>query len=156
MMKSLCRVVVVLLLSIGASADEAKSAFGFTRTKREGDDAEAINRLFAPEFRNRLDAIVAFGHLPREVIAKVVDKFIMQLEAQLADRNVSIELADEAREWLMDNGYDESMGARPMARTIQQRIADEHGLGGIRTCRLQCFRIRGALRSGVERGAPAG
>jgi ATP-dependent Clp protease ATP-binding subunit ClpA len=83
---------------------------------------EAINRLFAPEFRNRLDAIVPFGHLPQSVIAKVVDKFIMQLEAQLADRNVTIELSDESREWLVQHGYDEMMGARPMARVIQTSI----------------------------------
>ena len=114
-------VILIMTTNAGAS-DMAKSAFGFTKTKREGDDTEAINRMFAPEFRNRLDAIVAFGHLPREVIAKVVDKFIIQLEAQLADRAVSIELTDEAREWLMDNGYDETMGARPMARTIQQHV----------------------------------
>ena len=83
---------------------------------------EAINRMFTPEFRNRLDAVVAFGHLPRDVIAKVVDKFVMQLEAQLADRQVSIELTDEARDWLIANGYDELMGARPMARVIQEHI----------------------------------
>ncbi len=114
-------VILIMTTNAGAS-DMAKAAFGFTRHKREGEDIEAINRLFAPEFRNRLDAIVPFGHLPREVIAKVVDKFIMQLDAQLADRNVSIELSDEARDWLIDNGYDEAMGARPMARVIQQRI----------------------------------
>jgi ATP-dependent Clp protease ATP-binding subunit ClpA len=78
--------------------------------------------MFAPEFRNRLDAVVTFGHLPHDVIIKVVDKFIMQLEAQLADRNVTIELADEARAWLVEHGYDEQMGARPMARVIQQTI----------------------------------
>jgi ATP-dependent Clp protease ATP-binding subunit ClpA len=78
--------------------------------------------MFAPEFRNRLDAVVTFGHLPPEVISKVVDKFIMQLEAQLADRNVTIELTDEARNWLVEHGYDEQMGARPMARVIQQTI----------------------------------
>ena len=99
-----------------------KAAFGFTRNKREGDDVEAINRMFAPEFRNRLDAVVPFGHLPTEVIAKVVDKFVMQLEAQLADRNVAIELSDEARAWLVERGYDEAMGARPMARVIQTHI----------------------------------
>ena len=104
------------------AADMAKSAFGFTKTKREGDDLEAINKLFSPEFRNRLDATVPFGHLPPEVIAQVVDKFIMQLEAQLADRNVTIELSDEARRWLVKNGYDEAMGARPMARVIQKTI----------------------------------
>jgi ATP-dependent Clp protease ATP-binding subunit ClpA len=78
--------------------------------------------MFAPEFRNRLDAVVTFGHLPAEVVAKVVDKFIMQLDAQLAERNVTIELTDEARNWLVENGYDERMGARPMARIIQQTI----------------------------------
>jgi ATP-dependent Clp protease ATP-binding subunit ClpA len=116
------RNAILIMTTNAGAADLAKSAFGFTRTKREGDDLEAINRLFAPEFRNRLDAIVPFGHLPREVIAKVVDKFIMQLDAQLAERNVTIELTDEARNWLIDNGYDEAMGARPMARVIQQNI----------------------------------
>ena len=89
-----------------------------TSRSAEGDDREAIDRLFAPEFRNRLDAIVPFARLPELVIARVVDKFILQLEAQLADRNVTIELTDEAREWLVKNGYDEAMGARPMARVI--------------------------------------
>src|SRR5580704_12600351 len=93
--------------------DLASAAFGFHKSKREGDDKEAIDRLFAPEFRNRLDAIVPFGRLPTEVIAQVVDKFILQLEAQLAD---------EARSWLVKNGYDETMGARPMARVIQSEI----------------------------------
>jgi ATP-dependent Clp protease ATP-binding subunit ClpA len=114
-------VILVMTTNAGAS-DMAKPAFGFTRTKREGDDVEAINRLFAPEFRNRLDAIVPFAHLPTEVIARVVDKFIMQLEGQLADRNVTIELSDEARGWLMERGYDQAMGARPMARVIQTHI----------------------------------
>jgi ATP-dependent Clp protease ATP-binding subunit ClpA len=95
---------------------------GFTRAKREGDDTEAINKLFAPEFRNRLDAVISFSHLPAEVIQKVVDKFVMQLEAQLADRNVTIELTDESRDWLVEHGYDEAMGARPMARLIQTTI----------------------------------
>jgi ATP-dependent Clp protease ATP-binding subunit ClpA len=114
---------VILIMTTNAGAqDMAKAAFGFHRSKREGDDAEAINRLFSPEFRNRLDAIVPFSHLPKDVIARVVDKFILQLEAQLADRNVSIELSDEARTWLVGNGYDESMGARPMARVIQTQI----------------------------------
>ena len=116
------RNVILIMTTNAGAADMAKSAFGFHRAKRVGDDVEAINRLFAPEFRNRLDAIVPFGHLPSEVISKVVDKFIMQLEAQLADRNVSIELTDEARKWLVEHGYDEAMGARPMARVIQQHI----------------------------------
>jgi len=83
---------------------------------------EAINRLFAPEFRNRLDSIITFAHLTPEVIAKVVEKFVLQLEAQLGDRDVTIELTEEATKWLMDNGYDELMGARPMARVIQEHI----------------------------------
>ena len=114
---------VILIMTTNAGAqDMAREAFGFHRTKREGEDTEAINKLFTPEFRNRLDAIVPFGRLPIEVIARVVDKFILQLEAQLADRNVAIELSDEARSWLVENGYDESMGARPMARVIQSQI----------------------------------
>jgi len=114
-------VILIMTTNAGAS-DMARAAYGFTRSRREGDDIEAINRMFAPEFRNRLDAVVAFSHLPPEVIAKVVDKFIMQLDAQLAERNVTIELTDEARSWLVESGYDEQMGARPMARVIQQMI----------------------------------
>ncbi|MGD0187082.1 MAG: ATP-dependent Clp protease ATP-binding subunit ClpA [Roseiarcus sp.] len=114
---------VILIMTTNAGAqDLAKEAFGFHKSKREGDDTEAINRLFSPEFRNRLDAIVPFARLPESVIAQVVDKFVMQLEAQLADRNVTIELTDEARAWLVKNGYDEAMGARPMARVIQSQI----------------------------------
>ncbi|MBV8447331.1 MAG: AAA family ATPase, partial [Hyphomicrobiales bacterium] len=116
------RNVILIMTTNAGAADLAKQAFGFTRTKREGDDQEAINRLFAPEFRNRLDAVISFGHLPKEVVAKVVDKFVLQLEAQLADRNVTIELSDEARSWLVEHGYDETMGARPMARLIQSTI----------------------------------
>jgi ATP-dependent Clp protease ATP-binding subunit ClpA len=114
-------VIIIMTTNAGAS-DLAKAAYGFTQAKRTGDDVEAINRLFAPEFRNRLDAIISFGHLPKEVVAKVVDKFVLQLEAQLADRNVTIELSDEARDWLVEHGYDDAMGARPMARLIQSTI----------------------------------
>jgi ATP-dependent Clp protease ATP-binding subunit ClpA len=116
------RNVILIMTTNAGAADMAKSAFGFTRTKREGDDVEAIAKLFTPEFRNRLDATVSFGHLPTEVVSQVVDKFIMQLDAQLAERNVSIELSDEARKWLVENGYDQAMGARPMARLIQSAI----------------------------------
>ncbi len=129
-------VVLIMTTNAGAS-DLAKSAFGFTRSKREGDDMEAINRMFTPEFRNRLDAIITFGHLPPEVISKVVEKFILQLEAQLADRDVTIELSDEARQWLVTNGYDELMGARPMARVIQEHVkqplADELIFGKLKS-----------------------
>src|SRR6202167_2945896 len=125
---------VILIMTTNAGArDLASAAFGFHQSKREGDDTEAIDRLFAPEFRNRLDAIVPFGRLPESVIARVVDKVILQLEAQLSDRTVTIELTDEAREWLVKNGYDEAMGARPMARVIQTQIktplADEELFG---------------------------
>ena len=114
---------VILIMTTNAGAqDLARESFGFHKSRREGDDTEAINRLFSPEFRNRLDAIVPFSRLPEEVISQVVDKFILQLEAQLADRNVTIELTDEARAWLVKNGYDEAMGARPMARVIQTQI----------------------------------
>ena len=114
-------IVLIMTTNAGAS-DMAKAAYGFTRTKREGDDTEALNRLFAPEFRNRLDATITFAHLSQEVIAKVVEKFVLQLEAQLGDRNVTIELSEEAARWLIANGYDELMGARPMARVIQEHI----------------------------------
>ena len=114
-------VILIMTTNAGAS-DLAKNAFGFNRTKREGDDQEAIQRLFTPEFRNRLDATIAFQNLPRDVIGKVVEKFVFQLEAQLADRNVTIELSPEASEWLIEHGYDEQFGARPMARIIQEHI----------------------------------
>jgi ATP-dependent Clp protease ATP-binding subunit ClpA len=114
-------VILIMTTNAGAS-DLAKAAYGFTRTKREGDDMEAITRMFTPEFRNRLDAIITFNHLSQEIIAQVVRKFVLQLEAQLADRDVTIELTDEATKWLIVNGYDEQMGARPMARVIQEHI----------------------------------
>src|SRR3989449_2702003 len=114
-------VILIMTTNAGAS-DLTRQAYGFTRIKREGDDLEAINRLFAPEFRNRLDAMITFAHLTPEIIAKVVEKFVLQLEAQLGDRNVTIELSEEASHWLIKHGYDEQMGARPMARLIQEHI----------------------------------
>ncbi|MDQ4134711.1 MAG: AAA family ATPase, partial [Pseudomonadota bacterium] len=116
------RNVIIIMTTNAGAADLAKASFGFTQNRREGDDMEAISKLFAPEFRNRLDAVISFGRLPKEVVSKVVDKFVLQLEAQLADRNVTIELTDEARDWLIEHGYDEAMGARPMARLIQTTI----------------------------------
>ena len=130
------RNVILIMTTNAGAADLSKSAFGFTRSKREGDDVEAINRLFAPEFRNRLDAIIPFAHLTNEIIALVVEKFVLQLEAQLADRNVTIELSDEATAWLVERGYDQQMGARPMGRVIQEHIkkplADEVLFGKLR------------------------
>ncbi len=114
-------VILIMTTNAGAS-DMAKPVLGFNQSKREGDDTAAIEKLFTPEFRNRLDAVVPFGSLPMEVITKVVDKFIFQLEAQLADRGVNIELSDAASEWLCKTGYDEKFGARPLARVIQEHI----------------------------------
>ena len=114
-------VILIMTTNAGAS-DMAKAAIGFNRSKREGDDTEAINRLFTPEFRNRLDAVVPFNGLPVEGITKVVEKFVFQLEAQLADRGVTIELGEDATKWLVEKGYDEKFGARPLARVIQEYI----------------------------------
>lgn len=114
-------VILIMTTNAGAS-DMAKEAIGIGRSKREGDDEEAIKRLFTPEFRNRLDSTIAFNGLSPEIVALVVDKFVMQLEAQLEDRNVSIELDDKSRSWLVDKGYDEHFGARPLARVIQEHI----------------------------------
>src|SRR5947199_355974 len=116
------RNVILIMTTNAGAADLARQAFGFTRNKREGDDHEAINRQFAPEFRNRLDAIISFAHLNTDVIGMVVEKFVLQLEAQLADRDVTIELSEPAKAWLIQHGYDEQMGARPMARVIQEHI----------------------------------
>src|SRR6266849_1159571 len=116
------RNVILIMTTNAGAADLARQAFGFTRNKREGDDHEAINRQFAPEFRNRLDAVISFAHLNAEVIGMVVEKFVLQLEAQLADRDVTIELSEPAKAWLIQHGYDEQMGARPMARVIQEHI----------------------------------
>ena len=114
-------VVLIMTTNAGAS-DMAKPPMGFNRAKREGEDTEAVNRLFTPEFRNRLDAVIPFAGLAPEVIAKVVEKFIFQLEAQLADRSVTIELTEAAQKWLAEKGYDEKFGARPLARVIQEYI----------------------------------
>ena len=131
------RNVILIMTTNAGAADMARAAFGFTRSKREGDDMEAINRLFAPEFRNRLDAIITFAHLSQDIIAQVVEKFVLQLEAQLEDRDVTIELSEEASKWLIANGYDELMGARPMARVIQEHIkkplADEVLFGRLKS-----------------------
>jgi ATP-dependent Clp protease ATP-binding subunit ClpA len=123
------RNVILVMTTNAGAADLAKAAFGFTRSKREGDDSEAINKMFTPEFRNRLDAIIPFGHLPPEVVRMVVQKFVLQLEAQLDERQINIELSDERPTGWRVKGYDEQMGARPLARVIQkyvkQPLADE-------------------------------
>jgi ATP-dependent Clp protease ATP-binding subunit ClpA len=114
-------VILIMTTNAGAS-DLAKEAIGFGREGRVGEDEEAIKRLFTPEFRNRLDAIITFAGLTPEIVGRVVEKFIMQLEAQLADRNVTIELSSGAKEWLAERGYDRLYGARPLGRVIQEHI----------------------------------
>jgi ATP-dependent Clp protease ATP-binding subunit ClpA len=114
-------VILIMTTNAGAS-DMAREGVGFGAMTREGEDEEAIKRMFTPEFRNRLDAIVPFGYLPPEVVARVVDKFILQLELQLADRGVHINLDDESKAWLTTRGYDRLYGARPMGRLVQEKI----------------------------------
>jgi ATP-dependent Clp protease ATP-binding subunit ClpA len=114
-------VILIMTTNAGAS-DLAKAAIGFGSGIREGDDQEAINRMFTPEFRNRLDAVISFSALAPETIGRVVDKFVLQLEEQLADRNVTIELTSSARLWLAKKGYDPLFGARPLGRVIQEHI----------------------------------
>ena len=114
-------VILIMTTNAGAS-DMARETLGFGQLTREGEDEQAVQKMFTPEFRNRLDAIVPFGYLPTEVVARVVDKFILQLELQLADRNVHINLDDESKTWLTSKGYDKLYGARPMGRLIQEKI----------------------------------
>ena len=114
---------VVLIMTSNAGASEmAKSAIGFGRDRRTGEDTAAIERTFTPEFRNRLDAVISFAPLHKDVIMQVVEKFVLQLEAQLMDRNVTIELSMDAAEWIANKGYDDKMGARPLGRVIQEYI----------------------------------
>ncbi|HWJ86612.1 MAG TPA: ATP-dependent Clp protease ATP-binding subunit ClpA [Pelagibacterium sp.] len=114
-------VILIMTSNVGAS-ELAKSPIGFGRVRQEGDDEEAINRMFTPEFRNRLDAIISFAPLPPSTVNRVVEKFILQLEGQLAERGITIELTPEASDWLAVRGYDEKMGARPLARVIQEYV----------------------------------
>ncbi|MGV3575080.1 MAG: ATP-dependent Clp protease ATP-binding subunit ClpA [Devosia sp.] len=114
-------VILIMTSNVGAS-ELARSPIGFGRKREQGDDEEAINRTFTPEFRNRLDAIISFAPLPREVVRRVVEKFVLQLEGQLAERGVTINLTPEAADWLAEHGYDERMGARPLGRVIQEHV----------------------------------
>ena len=116
------RNVIIIMTSNAGAAEMSKNALGFGRETRTDEDTAAIERTFTPEFRNRLDAIISFGALPKPVIMQVVEKFVLQLEAQLIDRNVHIELTPAAAEWLADKGYDAKMGARPLGRVIQEHI----------------------------------
>jgi ATP-dependent Clp protease ATP-binding subunit ClpA len=113
---------ILIMTTNAGAADMARESIGFGNATREDAQEDAVKKMFTPEFRNRLDAIVPFAYLPPAVVARVVDKFILQLELQLADRNVHIELDDEARKWLVDRGYDKLYGARPMGRLVQEKI----------------------------------
>ena len=116
------RNVILIMTTNAGAAEMSKAAIGFGREERTGEDEEAIKRMFTPEFRNRLDAIIGFSGLPPEIVEHVVDKFVGELEGQLADRGVTISLTDEARKWLATRGYDKANGARPLARTIQEHV----------------------------------
>ena len=156
---------VVLIMTTNAGASDAqRNAIGFGRGKQEGEVEEALKRVFTPEFRNRLDAVVPFKPLTQEIIRQVVQKFVIQLEAQLADRHVTIETSDEAADWLAKNGFDELYGARPLGRVIQENIkkplADEILFGRL----VKGGHVKVVLRDGKlafdiegeerERGAP--
>jgi ATP-dependent Clp protease ATP-binding subunit ClpA len=132
---SFANVILIMTSNVGAS-ELAKKPIGFDRERMAGDDEEAINRMFTPEFRNRLDAIISFEPLSTQIVSKVVEKFILQLENQLAERNIVIDLSPEAANWLAKRGYDAAMGARPLGRIIQEHVkkplADEVLFGQLR------------------------
>jgi ATP-dependent Clp protease ATP-binding subunit ClpA len=117
-----CRNIMLIMTSNAGAAEMEKAPIGFTRDVRTDEDSEAIKRLFTPEFRNRLDAVISFTHLTPETVIYVVDKFIVKLEEQLADKNVSFVLSTAARQWLATKGYDRAMGARPLARVIDTEV----------------------------------
>ncbi len=150
--------ILIMTTNAGAS-DMARETLGFGNLSREGEDEQAVQRMFTPEFRNRLDAIVPFGYLPPEVVARVVDKFILQLELQLADRDVHIKLDDESKAWLTEKGYDKLYGARPMGRLIQEKIkqplAEELLFGKLVHGGEVTVKMKdGALSFAIEQAAP--
>jgi len=114
---------VIIVMTTNAGAQEmSRPVIGFTQSDTTSDGMEAIRRLFAPEFRNRLDAVIQFGALSKVTIERVVDKLLVEVETQLESKGVSVSIDDAARGWLADHGYDPKMGARPMARLIQEQI----------------------------------
>ena len=114
---------VILIMTSNAGAESiSRASMGFTKQDHASDGMEALKKVFSPEFRNRLDAIVQFGRLPLDVVKTVVDKFIVELQTQVDDKHVQIQLNEKARDWLAAEGYDEAMGARPMARVIDEQI----------------------------------
>ncbi|NNE41116.1 MAG: ATP-dependent Clp protease ATP-binding subunit ClpA [Marinicaulis sp.] len=131
------RNVIVIMTTNAGAADAAKFAIGFAGGKKDDESEAAIRRMFSPEFRNRLDATIQFAGLSPAIVNRIVEKFVLQLEAQLADRNVTFELSADATKWLAEKGFDDEMGARPLARTIQEHIkkpiADEILFGSLKT-----------------------
>ncbi len=129
------RNAVLIMTTNAGAAEQAKEAVGFARERRDGEDTAAIEKLFTPEFRNRLDAIISFKPLGIETVMRVVEKFVDRLEAQLFERNVQIELTENAIRWLAKRGYDPKMGARPLERLVQNEIkkqlADEILFGSL-------------------------
>jgi ATP-dependent Clp protease ATP-binding subunit ClpA len=114
---------IILVMTTNAGATETvRQSIGFKEQDNNSDALGEVNKLFAPEFRNRLDNIIWFNHLNMDVIHMVVDKFLVELEAQLDDKQVALHVSNDARKWLADKGYDKTMGARPMARVIQDKI----------------------------------
>jgi ATP-dependent Clp protease ATP-binding subunit ClpA len=155
------RNVVLIMTTNAGAADSQRNVIGFGRGKSEGEDEAAIKRIFTPEFRNRLDAVVAFKSLNADIIRQVVHKFVMQLEVQLADRGVTLELADDAADWLAKNGFDELYGARPLARVIQEHIkmplADEILFGKlVRGGHVKIKLVDGKIAFDIEAGKGAG
>ena len=130
------RNVILIMTTNAGAADSARHSIGFGRGKKDEENEEAIKRLFTPEFRNRLDAVIRFDGLPPEIIRTVVQKFVLQLEAQLSERHVTIELSDAAADWLAKRGFDEAFGARPLQRIIQEHVkkpmADELLFGSLK------------------------
>jgi ATP-dependent Clp protease ATP-binding subunit ClpA len=116
------RNVVLVMTTNAGAAETSRRSIGFTEQDHSSEGMEVLKRYFTPEFRNRLDTIVQFAPLSSETIASVVDKFIFELEQQLAEKKVAVQVDEEARKWLAEKGYDVQMGARPMARVIQNHI----------------------------------
>jgi ATP-dependent Clp protease ATP-binding subunit ClpA len=119
------RNVILVMTTNAGAAEMEKPGIGFQEQSKEKDNLEVINRVFTPEFRNRLDAIVWFESLSKEIITSVVDKFIVELQSQLDNKGVSLEVTQDARAWLAEQGFDRTMGARPMARVMREKIKRE-------------------------------
>lgn len=153
------RNVIIVMTTNAGAVQVARNSMGFTKQDRASDDTQAIQKMFTPEFRNRLDAIVRFNSLSKEVIAKVVDKELLEVERQLLDKNVQLLVNKDARMWLAENGYDEAMGARPLARLIQEEVkrglADELLFGELQSGGVVTISVvEGELHFAIKANAP--